>query len=767
MIDNSELRAWIDAHDTHNTASYDASCERGQGAGRSVSSSDGSVDRLPRGWRRSWSKTHNRPFYWHKTTRQQSWFVPEDSPREESAQRPATPPSPAAPSARAERGERTTMPFDSSYPIGHFERDAASAASGNGTRGPSPVCFAVPCGGNESGHIRKGGDAGVKSEQGGARQQNSDLEVERWPASDLDEDGILGAGEVCVLGGALESAGIRFARKSSMPPFTEAWRASRVMLVVAALEADSAADWSGIIQLGDVLVSVDGCPACEVPLCDGELVGPEGSLLSVVLEREVGLPRPFRYNTLLWYGRPSQELYTSCAGLLVQEYTQEREQAEQQTAVTSVLSCEVGAVFSGVAREERSCFDLQSMLASTLVPNSSSHVDLNSSLGLDADMGAFTARLTPSIERQAREVRAGLMGNGLEVSATSAQGTCLASLPLTHNAAAPLDDTRQYAVYAGVGMQEELGDGVREGTGMRGSDGEYHEGYREAGAVSEAIGEKEGRRRGGLALAPTNSCANSGAKSRVSEAWRAKAIQVARELCADRDRALPGTCPEHSSRADSRAGEGRSINVCCSNFSSNCTSGEGRYSVNPGSLAALDVARGASMSPSGLAPGLAARILRGSRSCEPGTVSPLRSWEAGAVSPLWSCEPGTVSPLRSWEAGASQEPPYQQPESRVLVRDGASWVCERGGKAVEEGFVVGGKGVILREVNGKSVEGGRVVKSVEGEMGGEESASATSLESAEAPSAESVRSFFVLFYLLPSSPLLNSFFDTRTPSLFV
>ena len=137
------------------------------------------------------------------------------------------------------------------------------------------------------------------------------------------------------------------------------------------------------------------------------------------------------------------------------------------------------------------------------------------------------------------------------------------------------------------------------------------------------------------------------------------------------------------------------------------------------------------------------------------------------MSPLWSCEPGTVSPLRSWEAGASQEPPYQQPESRVLVRDGASWVCERGGKAVEEGFVVGGKGVILREVNGKSVEGGRVVKSVEGEMGGEESASATSLESAEAPSAESVRSFFVLFYLLPSSPLLNSFFDTRTPSLFV
>jgi hypothetical protein len=67
-----------------------------------------------------------------------------------------------------------------------------------------------------------------------------------------------------------------------------------------------------------------------------------------------------------------------------------------------------------------------------------------------------------------------------------------------------------------------------------------------------------------------------------------------------------------------------------------------------------------------------------------------------------------------------------------LVRDGASWGCERGGKAVEEGFVMGGNGVIIREVTGKSVEG---------ERGGEESASATSLESAEAPSAVSVSSF--------------------------
>lgn len=87
------------------------------------------------------------------------------------------------------------------------------------------------------------------------------------------------------LGGTLESAGMRFTR--SLPSTSS----SLHLISVAEIDANSAADWSGVIEIGDVLVSVDGCPAHQAPLSDDELIGPEGSLVSLIFERDIGLPQ--------------------------------------------------------------------------------------------------------------------------------------------------------------------------------------------------------------------------------------------------------------------------------------------------------------------------------------------------------------------------------------------------------------------------------------------------------------------------------------------
>ena len=67
-------------------------------------------------------------------------------------------------------------------------------------------------------------------------------------------------------------------------------RFSLTQFTLEGIEPGSAADWSGVMECGDVLVSVDGCPARQVSLPQGELWGPVGSLATLVLQRDISLP---------------------------------------------------------------------------------------------------------------------------------------------------------------------------------------------------------------------------------------------------------------------------------------------------------------------------------------------------------------------------------------------------------------------------------------------------------------------------------------------
>ena len=66
----------------------------------------GAEPELPEDWRRSWSTTHNRPYYWHKKTKQQTWKLPKVADGQE-----CEPPGlPASPDHRAERQRPVPAP---------------------------------------------------------------------------------------------------------------------------------------------------------------------------------------------------------------------------------------------------------------------------------------------------------------------------------------------------------------------------------------------------------------------------------------------------------------------------------------------------------------------------------------------------------------------------------------------------------------------------------------------------------------------------------
>jgi len=87
---------------------------------------------LPEGWRRSWSTTYSRPYYWHKKTRRQTWTLPTGAPSPDGAEAGRPRPAPASEyPLSAAATPATPPPADVIWQPGAAEaRDAGGARRG-------------------------------------------------------------------------------------------------------------------------------------------------------------------------------------------------------------------------------------------------------------------------------------------------------------------------------------------------------------------------------------------------------------------------------------------------------------------------------------------------------------------------------------------------------------------------------------------------------------------------------------------------------------